>query len=111
MIFVFNCILSGCTVRVFVPKYEIMVRGEVDKREEAPVIMFYLSNSTDGLRRARTISSFLLCITLLASCLMACLLSNTTSLSALLWLEEVKGRSQRNSVRKFKSKIKTLLIY
>lgn len=30
MIFVLNCILSGCTVTVFIPKYKIMVRGEAD---------------------------------------------------------------------------------
>lgn len=30
MIFVFNCILSGCTVAVFIPKYKIMARGEAE---------------------------------------------------------------------------------
>lgn len=32
MIFVFNCILSGCTVAVFIPKYKIMVRGEAERK-------------------------------------------------------------------------------
>lgn len=51
MIFVFNCILSGCTVAVFIPKYKIMVRGEADWKRGTWNDCFYPDkSSTDSLQ-------------------------------------------------------------
>lgn len=51
MIFVFNCILSGCTVAVFIPKYKIMVRGEADWKRGTWNDCFYPDKrSTDSLQ-------------------------------------------------------------
>lgn len=51
MICVFNCILSGCTVAVFIPKYKIMVRGEAEWKRGIWNDCFHLDkSSTDSLQ-------------------------------------------------------------